>query len=160
MSREEELSRLTAIVRDGRLQASDPDRVVQAIERLGEMKAVEAVDDLVRLLSFRKWFPWENDPNQPKVVEGLGITDRQRYPAILALIQIGPLSLPALIKVIETHEPGSLETRNAMEVIIQLSHYDRPPYVRKLKDAAAKASSPEAAERLRKAAEALKGSKR
>ena len=154
------MSKLTAIVRDARLQETDPDRVVQAIQRLGEMKAVEAVDDLAGLLTFRKWFPWEKDPNQPKVVEGLGPTDRERYPAALALLQIGPPALPALIKVIEAHEPGSLETRNTLEVIIPLTRYDRPAYVQKLKDAAAGAPSPEAAERLRKAAEKLNQSRR
>ena len=159
MSREEELSKLTAIVRDAPLQASDPDRVVQAIERLGEINAVEAVDDLAGLLTFRKWLPWEKDPNKLKD-DIHPISDRDRFPAIRALIMIGPPSLPALIRVIEAHEPDSLETRHAMEAIISLSRYERPGYVKKLKDAAARVSTPEAAQRLLKAAEALKDSKR
>lgn len=159
MSREAELSKLTAIVRDARLQETDPDRLVQAIRRLGEMKAVEAVDDLARLLTFRNWYPWEKDPHEPKIeVRLLGTGDR--YPAIRALQLIGPPALPTLVKVIEAHKPDSLETQNVMEVIILLSRYERSRYVRTLKDAAAMAPSREAAERLLKAAETLKESKR
>jgi HEAT repeat protein len=159
VSRKEEINKLIAVIRDARMQDTNPDRVVQAIQRLGEMKATEAVDVLAELLTFRRWLPWEKDPTQPK--DEVGVTsDRQRYPATLALLLIGAPALPALIKVIEAHDPGSLETRNALEVIIPLSRYGRAAYVQKLNDAAARAASPEAAQRLMKAAETLKESKR
>lgn len=160
VSREAEINKLIAIIRDARMQETNPDRIVQAIQRLGEMKATEAVGDLAKLLTFRRWFLWEKDPSQPKIGEGGGPTDRDRYPATLALILIGAPSLPAVIKVIEAHEADSLETRNAMEVIIILSRYKRPEYVACLKNAAGVATSAQAAERLRRAAEALQETKR
>ena len=47
-----------------------------------------------------------------------------------------------------------------MEVLIELSIYDRAAFVDSVKEAAARASSPQASERLRKAAQKLKESKR
>ncbi len=156
--RREEISKLVATLHDTSLQETDPERVVDAIQRLGDLRAVEAVDDLAAMLTFRRWFPWEKDPTLPKDVNFMRLT-WARYPAISALALIGPPAVPALMRVIESHEPNSLETENAMELLKTLSRYDRPAYVRKVEEAAEKASSPEAADRLRKAAKVLRESK-
>ncbi len=75
-------------------------------------------------------------------------------------MEIGEPAFPALVKAIETHEAGSLETQKALESLTYSSRYKRAEYVARLNEEAAKASSPEAAQRLRKAAETLKESKR
>jgi hypothetical protein len=159
VSREEEVAELIDAIRDSSIQESNPNLVARAILRLGDLKATEAIDDLVALLRFRVWLPYEKDPNAPKSEDHI-VTPARRYPAISALREIGPPALPALFKVIESHEPDSLETQNAMEVIIFLSRYERPAYVQKLKDAAADATSVETVQRLLKAAETLEHTKR
>jgi len=159
-SHQEELERLLATLRDTKLQEIDPDRVTRAIERLGELRDPAAVDDLVQLLTFRRIWPWEEDPTVPKTTEPVHPWTWNTFPAVKALSSIGKPSLPALIKVIGTHEPDSPQTQKAMEVIILISGDKRSDYVARLKYAAAAASAPEAAQRLRKAAETLENSKR
>lgn len=159
-SRNEEIKKLLATVRDTTLRETNPGRVFGAIERLGELGDPAAVDDLVELLTFRRVWPWEKDPTVAKTTEPVNPWTWNTYPAVKALSLIGKPALPALIGAIQTHEPHSLETQKAVEVIIYLSVDKRPAYVEYLKQAAAKAPSPKAAERLLKAAESLKESKR
>lgn len=157
-SQEEEILRLHAIASNAKVRKNDPDRVIGALERLADLGDSGAIDDLAQFLTYRKVYPWEKDPT---VKPSGGLTGPStRYPAVGALMNIGKPSLPTLIKVIETHEPDSQETENAMEVVTYLSRDKRPEYVDCLNEAASKASSPQAAERLRKAAVALKESKR
>ncbi len=155
----QKLQEALTIVRDPELQKKDPDRVIGAIQQLGELRDPAAVDDLIRLLPFRRQWPWETDPTK-KVDASILDIEGLRYPAVIALTQIGEPCVPALLKVIETHEFTSLESRNALEVLIYLSRDKRAEYIERLNEEAAKASSPEAAQRLLRAAEALKESKR
>jgi PBS lyase HEAT-like repeat len=159
-SHQEELERLLATVRDTRLQETDQVRVTRAIERLGELRDPAAVDDLVQLLTFRRVWPWEKDPTVPKSTEPVHPWTWNTFPAVKALSLIGQPALPALIRVIGTHEPDSPESQKAMEVIILMSGDKRSDYVARLKYAAAAASSPDAAQRLRQAAETLEHTKR
>lgn len=156
---EQKLAEALAILGNAELRENDPERVVRAIQELGELRNPAAIGALVKILTFRRWAAWEKDPNKP-VDLSMPRSRGMIYPAVNALKEIGPPSLPALIKVIESHEPNTLETENAMEVIIDLSRYERSAYVQKLKDATESAATPEAAARLRKAAETLKNSKR
>jgi len=155
----EKVEEALAILRDTNLLKSDPDPVMKAMSDLGQLRDPAAIEDLVKLLAFRIRAPWEKDPNRA-VDFSMPRSRGMIYPAVNALVEIGPRSLPALMKVIETHEPDSLETRNAMEAIVVLSRYERPGYVQKLKDAAASASSVETVQRLLKAAETLEQTKR
>src|SRR5437879_2406302 len=130
----EEVKQLLAIVRDQTLRQSSPDQVVNAIKRLGKMKAVEAVNDLVQLITFNP------DADQERAV-GI-ITERSdRYPAVSALFLIGKPSLPALIKVIEEHDKEELTSRNALHTIMSIFRGELPAGVKYLQDAANKASS-------------------
>src|SRR5581483_5793866 len=103
LSREEELARLHAIVSDAKVRANDPERVIGALERLADLGDSGAIDELVHFLTFRKAYPWEKDPTVKPSSSLTGPSTR--YPAVGALMNIGERSLPALIKVIETHEP-------------------------------------------------------
>jgi hypothetical protein len=79
--REKRVQKLLATIRDASLRETDPDRVFEAIDELGDMRAVEAVDDLVGLLTLRRSFPWEKDPTQPIDQESgsLKLTTRSRW---------------------------------------------------------------------------------
>ena len=158
-STKQKLQNALAIVRNVELRENDPERVIRAIHQLGQLHDPAAIDDLVDLLTFRNWAPWEKDPNKAVDIS----MPRSRgmiYPAVNALKEIGTSSVPAMIKVIAGHDPSSLETLNAMEVLISLSHGNRKKYAEDLKEQAAKATSAEASERLRVASEALEKSKR
>jgi hypothetical protein len=50
---------LIVVLRDSKLQKSDPERVTSAIRLLGERKSVLAIDDLINLLTFRPPNPSE-----------------------------------------------------------------------------------------------------
>ncbi len=149
---------LLMTIRDAKLRESKPNRVVEAIQQLGRIKAAAAVDDLANLLTFARTWPWER-PGGP-IDEIHTVTPAGRYPAVGALMEIGRASLPALIRVIGTHEPSSLETQNAMQVVTYLFRSGRDAGVDYLKETAAMAPSPEAAQRLRMAAETLEKTKR
>jgi hypothetical protein len=164
-----EREKLLATIRDPGLRESDPDRVIQAIQRLGMMKDTEAIDDLIPLLTFRRLYPEDKDPSLARDVEGSRSSAR-RFPAIEALALIGRPALPAVVRVLETSDPESSESRCALEVVryifLQVTEPDtqhpaeaflrpRREAVRFLRQAASEASSTEAEERLRLAAERL-----
>jgi hypothetical protein len=88
------------------------------------------------------------------------ITPGERYPAAGALMEIGRPCLPAVVKVVAQNASDSLESRNALEIVRVLFRYDLAGGVDYLNEAAEKASSPEAAKRLRKAAESLRETER
>jgi hypothetical protein len=158
LSNEEEVDKLRAIARDKKLRETDPERVIEALERLAVLGDDAATKDLVNFLTFKKAYPWETDPSRPI---DAGLTGpASRYPAVGALMNIGDSCVPTLLKVIETHDPSSLESRNSMDVITYLSRDKRQKYIQELRKEATEAPSPLAAERLLTAAETLEHTKR
>lgn len=151
----QESMQLLTILRDEQIREREPERVIKAIEHLGQMKSIAAIDDLVQLLTFKQSFPWKNR-NLDIVEEDHPITPLSRYPAAGALFQIGKPALPALIKVIETEETGSLAGENAIYTVTQIFRDSPTKGVEYLRDAAANASSPQAARRLSGAAARVK----
>lgn len=141
----EEVERLLTIVRDERLRQSEPDRVAQAIKRLGELKSTGAINDLIRLLIFKRTFEWE----ACDMINEIHLTTAsERYPAVGALIEIGKPSLPALIDVIGAHDSNSLESRNAWEAVMIVFRDTPTRAVTLLRKAAAKSPSPQSAQRV------------
>ncbi len=151
--RRDKIENLLATIRDPKLRQSDPERVVAAIQALGRMKAVEAVDDLAKLLAFRRTFPWETGrgPIQEFHIE----TPASRYPAVGALMEIGEPSLPAMIRVIKSYELTSLESRNAMEVVSYLFRGRRQAAIDFLRAAGEHTATPKEAQRLLDAGDKL-----
>ena len=151
----QEQRELLTIVRDKQLLERDPERVAKAIERLGEIRSIAAINDLVDLLTFKRIFEWDSERNgiidEPHFISITG-----RYPAAGALFQIGKPALPALIKVIGTEKTGSLAGENAIYTVTQIFRDSPAEGVSYLKDAAANASSAQAARRLSYAAERVK----
>lgn len=152
---EEEITRLILILGDQKLRESDPDRIIKAIQRLGELKATVAVDDLVGLLTFKQTFKWERDDGIVHEIQP--ITPGNRYPAVSALFQIGKPALPALVSVIERNEPHSPESSNAVYAVLAIFRENLPQGVKYLRKAAAKSFTSLMAQRLLTAAEHIDG---
>jgi hypothetical protein len=149
-----ELQTLLATIRDSHLREREPEKVTKAIERLGQMRAAEAVEDLAQLLTFEGRFEWQRAQTRPGVLSHLA-PDDSLYPATTALFQIGEPALPALVKVLEAHETNSLESTNATTTI-KLIFRERPwDGVAYLREAASKSATPAGAQRLYEAAARL-----
>jgi hypothetical protein len=117
MSRNDEIAYLLQVIRDTSLRKNDPAKVVDAIQKLGSLRAVEATPDLVGLLTFQRRFAWETKDGSQEIQP---ITTANRYPAVGALFQIGEPALPALLGVIENSPQDTVESRNATETIMYI----------------------------------------
>ena len=146
------LEKLLAVLRDGKLRENEPKLVLEAIQRVGEMKAAQAISALIPLLTFRRTIEAENQAGEA-VVEIHLVPPGERYPAINALSQIGQASLPALVKVIQTQDSKSLESENASYTVMTIFRDDPARAVKYLRKAAAKSSEPMASQRLSHAAD-------
>ena len=153
--RAEEIARLVDILRDPDLKNTHPQEVVHAIQRLGQMRAVEAIDDLVQLLAFARRFPWERDQKSDAVVEIQPITPGNRYPATSALYQIGRPALPALTRVIELDGLDSTRGQNALFAVQNIFIQDLTEGAKYLRQAAEISATAESARHLRQAAAQL-----
>ncbi len=112
-SRDKEIAQFIAIIRDSQLRIEDPNKVVEAINKLGEMKAVSAVDDLVQLLSFRPI-------SEGEFLTGIRTEAEKRFPAMGALFSIGKPALPSLIKIVENFDEQDLMSKNAAFTIVAI----------------------------------------
>jgi hypothetical protein len=149
---DEQVNRLLMVVRDVSLQKKDPEQVREAIQRLGRLKAAAAVGDLIKVLAFRpetRWDTMAHRTDKFQVLDApLGHSGHGRYPAIYALVEIGLPALPALVKVIETNDFDSVESKNA-RVSVRLIFFGDPSKADEFfKEAAGKASTLEAKRRL------------
>ena len=154
-----EIEELLKTVRNKTLMQTDPEHLVKAIERLGQLRALTAIDDLTELLTFRRTFKGEEiavAPGRTIINASHLYSPDERYPAILALRALGEPALPALVRVIETNETGSRASENAAYTVGSIFRDEPAREVKYLSEAAAKASTPEGRDRLLKAAEAAR----
>lgn len=142
--------RLIGILRNEKLYQSEPEKVVNAILKLGDLRSVAAIDDLVKLLDFKRTFPSDKnvDPTESHPVSLTG-----RYPAGGALFQIGKPALPALMKVIESHRCSDIKSQVASETIIGIFRDDYTQAVKLSRQASAKSTSAEVKQCFNKLAE-------
>lgn len=152
-----EIVRLLKIIRNEQLRIEDPEKVGAAIATLGELRATAAVDDLIKLITFRRTFSQDNEPNGI-INEFHTITRSGRYPAVGSLFGIGKPSLLPLVKLISDNDTKSLESVNALTAVMLIFRDEPEAGVQYLKDAADKPSSPLERQRLLSAAERAKGS--
>lgn len=138
---ESEIDELINILRDDEIRESDPERVVKAIIRLGELKAATAIDDLIQLITF------ERDLTNVMHL----ISPINHYPAADALFEIGSLSVPALVKVIKTHVGESKESENATLTLLSIFRESPSDGIGVLQEEASKAVSPLERQRLMEA---------
>jgi HEAT repeat protein len=144
-SRDEEIAQLIAIIRNSQLRIEDPKKVVEAINKLGEMKAASAVDDLAQLLSFRLVSLGER-------LTGMRTEADSRFPAVTALYLIGKPALPALVKVIENFDEQDLMSRNALNTMLSIFREKLSEGVEYVNQAASRSSSALGSQRLEKLA--------
>jgi hypothetical protein len=140
-----------SILRDRQAQENQPDAVVTAIERLGGMRSVAAIDDLINLITFKRTLP-EQTTLSP-IQGGLPKGTMSVYPATEALFHIGEPALPALIAVIEASDAEALESQNAFYTVMAIFREDREAGVGYLEKAANQAKSTERASNLWRAAQ-------
>jgi HEAT repeat protein len=145
--------RLLAIVRDKEAQERDRERYVQAIERLGEIRSITAVDDLIELITFKRTLRSEENPWPIVIDREHPVTPLSLYPAAGALFYIGKPALPALRRLIETSDPDSLASQNAIYTLMAIFREDPKAGVRYLQDAANQAQTPEASNNFLRAVE-------
>ena len=139
---------LLAAIRDEQARGSEPEKVVSAIRELGNQKAKEAIPDLIRLLTFEDMKYKEPD----EITEGFTVIGPSLiYPAAGALINIGPPSLSALVKVIEGNKTGSVESDNATYTVMIIFREDTEQGVNYLREASRYAGSQRARLRLTRA---------
>jgi hypothetical protein len=154
MNKNQEGVQLLNILRDREIRIREPERFVKAIERLGEIKSVASIQDLVQLLTFRHSI--EPERIGDVIVAEHYVSPFNHYPAAGALVSIGKPSVPALTEVIEKEEMGSLASKNAIYAV-RLIFRDAPAEgVEQLREAATKAASSQASQQLFQASEKLK----
>ncbi|MEE8199833.1 MAG: hypothetical protein V3R29_01575, partial [Candidatus Acidoferrales bacterium] len=112
-----------------------------AMARLGELKAVEAIEDLIALLAFK----------HPKEMRTGGAFDG--YMAKYILSQIGKPALAALVRAIADNDIDSIEFKNARQAVMSIFRDRLPQGAKYLRDQAARADSPLVRERLAAAAQ-------
>jgi hypothetical protein len=142
---------LLSVLRDENLRERSQQEVVKAINKLGELRSREAIDDLVSLLSFKQTFMLEEEAKSKGIIERIHvITPDTRYPAIGALICIGKPALSSLINVVQSQEEGTLESENAIYSITEIFRADFLEGVDYMRQAASQASSIQSQQRLQK----------
>jgi len=120
-SQTEEARALLSLIREKRIRAKEPQRVWDAISRLGELREEAAIPDLIGLLTFPRTFSWESPDSHMEIQP---ISCGSRYPATDALAQIGRPALPALTKVVADSDPNSQRSKNAIYAIIGIFRED------------------------------------
>lgn len=143
---EKTLGTLREVLRDQHLQETDPDQVTKAIHDVGQMKCAQAINDLIALLTFRSTY---GEGGSRVILHG--VYTGNRYPATNALAEIGKAALPPLVRIIEENERGSLVSKNARYTVRAIIHDERPVVEKFFKDAAAKAPTRQAKDRLLRA---------
>ena len=109
-----------AALRDDELKANEPEWFVHAIECLGQLRSVAAVNPLIDLLSYRRTFWWDGTGAIPSLVLTLG-----RYPAGGALARIGEPALPRIIETVAASDSGSAESDVLLDILLTIFHYER-----------------------------------
>lgn len=145
---------LLSIIRDKELRKTDPNLVAKAITQLGQRRALESVDDLAGLLAFSQSLNADRSDAE-RIQEIHPVAPSERYPAAGALIKIGQASLPALFRVIESNETGSLESDNATFAVSMIFREDPEHGVAQLHAAASASSNHTSMSRLQAAADKL-----
>jgi hypothetical protein len=139
---------LLAALHDPSSLNGDQKCLFAAIKAVGQRRIVAAIPDLVKLIYLRENLWWEDTPDQFHP-----ITTMSRFPAAGALFQIGEASLPALLQIMQEHDPGSLEADIASDAVMTIFRENRAEGVKSMRAAASKAASKEAKDRLSLAAD-------
>lgn len=136
-----EVKVLLEAVRDKQLRQKAPEKVAEAINRLGELREVEAIDDLVELLDFKSPTDDLSIMMQPTHYS-LG------YPAVPALFRIGKPAVPALVRALAANPIENQVAKNARLTLMSIFRDDLLEGAAQLEKAASEASTTQARRRL------------
>ena len=120
INQDDEPTELLRTLNDKRIRKFHPERIFEAISKLGTMKCVQAVQPLAKLLDFENTAESKQQPGMARTVAWGPVFLSQRYPAIEALISIGKPAVDGLVKAIENEESGSVRSDNAIYTIRQI----------------------------------------
>ena len=149
-----ELKGIKLILQDEQMRETQPEILVRAIQRAGQLKDESVVNDLVKQLTFKRKFNWEDESAEVSL-QIHPITPAGRYPAIGALILIGEPALPILAETIAINDINSLAGQNAL-VALQSIFRDFARSENYLRQWAINAPAFESQQRLLDAAEKTK----
>ncbi len=141
----ERINKLLAELKNEDLINEDPARLANIIEKLGQLRAVKAIPDLIEYLDFRIIHDWEGTGMLLHPLPPGG-----DFPAVGALGSIGKPALRELIKVIKNENPESVRSRKAGEAIQEIFRDDLNNALEYLNSEMSKADSPEKRENLNK----------
>jgi hypothetical protein len=134
-----------AVISEAEYLAKDQDCVRSAMMYLGATHVQKAIPRLVALLAYHQ---------EPRVGHKPRLDDE--YPAIPALFRMGKPAVSALIEVIASQSNDTIESKNALDAHMSIYREEPSEGIRVLKNAAVKQTNPEAASRLRQAAQDAK----
>ena len=98
---------LISVVSDDKLLATNPDRVIEAIRELGDLKALKAAPALAERLDLR-------DNDLPRTYLP---TPLQIFPAMGALAKIGEMAIPSIVDAVAQRDRSQLFVNNAIDTI-------------------------------------------
>lgn len=155
----DEIQKLIEILKNGEIKEKSSQLIIEAIQKLGNIKARNAIPELIEYLDFERKFEstQKQDPNLK--IDPLEVTHWQdrplsgRYPAISALFQIGKPALPSLVKVIKENDVDSVKSKNALEVIQLIFRDDLSEGVKYLENAVGESKTQDGQQRLQNALE-------
>lgn len=153
--RDVEINQLLGIVLSQSYRENEPERATEAINKLGKLKAVEAIPALIEIITFRVQ-PQGEYRSGFAVFQTRTISRFECYPATQALLDIGEQAVPTLIEVIKKEESESVASINAIVVLNSHFRHKKPQEgIRLLREKASEMSSEVERQRLTKAAEEL-----
>ena len=115
-------SQYIADLSDQQLRQDDPDAYAEAIQCLGKLESLAAVNSLISLIDYQRSFTTEKSFH-----EALSrmITRRVLYPAVRALADIGKPALPSLANVLARDEVGTESYESAFYVFLTIFRENR-----------------------------------
>jgi transcriptional regulator with XRE-family HTH domain len=115
------------VLRSKQLQRTSPEQVSEAMNELGKiarLRGISSIDTLKALAEYLdvhqdSLIPVRKEKSKPPgiVYEPHPIMPESKYPAVVALIETRRAALPVLVNAIETKEPGSVASDNAIFVV-------------------------------------------
>jgi hypothetical protein len=150
-----EIVELLSVLRDARAVVHEPEQVVRAMNRLRELRAAEATDDLVALLDFKR--PHSEQAGDG-IVEIRPRTEFSNFPAMGALVEIGEPAIASLTRAVEDTKTSILVKENAVSVLQQIFRFNPKGGAEYLDSLARRVGSGATADRLAAAATKLRDS--
>lgn len=150
----DEVQRLIEVLRNDENKTNSPQLITEVIQKLGTIGDERAVPELIKYLDFERKTKLAQNQDPNLLVDSVETTNwdylplSSRYPAVGALFQIGKLSLPELVKVVENESIKSQKSQNAVEAIKLIFRDDLINGIEYLEDAKVKSVSLESKQRL------------